>query len=65
MLGPGTSTGKRLLKGWIAISDSEQARYEDVGRLGPQRAADAQGQCSVCLAKTEWLCPLPEEKQQL
>jgi hypothetical protein len=68
MLGPDTSTGQRLLKGPIAISDSEQGSHAgDVGRLEPQRAAETTGPnqsgCSVCLAGIQWLCRLPLGEQ--
>lgn len=68
MLGPDTATGRRLLKGLIVISDSEQASHTgDVGRLEPQRAAETAGPdqsgCSVCLAGIQRLCHLPLGEQ--
>lgn len=52
-LEPGTSAGRRLVRGLFVISDSEQARYGDVGRLRPQKAAETAGPTLVCLARIE------------
>lgn len=51
MLGPDTTTGPRLLKGLIAISDSEQTKHRDGGRLEPQSSRNF----SICLSGIEWL----------
>lgn len=65
MLGPGTSTGQRLLKGLVAISNSEQARHGDVVGLGPQRGAETAEPMLCMFGQDQVTLFSPSGKQKL